>query len=99
MGASTRFHAVQDILAPLGYPDPMMAVRQQARRILLGRQSRYQALTFQFEAKWGCTLEQLRARYVARGIEDASADDGYLDWQWSADAVATIDAQLAVLES
>lgn len=99
MGASTRFHTVQDILASLGYPDPMMAARQQARMILLGRKSRYQALICQFEAKWGCTLEQMRARYVARGIEDASADDDYLDWQWSADAVATIDAQLAVLES
>ena len=99
MGASTRFHTVQGILASLGYPDPMTAARQQARMILLGRKSRYQALICRFEAKWGYTLEQLRARYMARGIEDASADDDYLDWQWYADAVATIDDQLAILES
>jgi len=49
------------------------------------------------EAKWDCTLEDLRARYIALGSEDFEADDDYLQWQWYADAVETVNAQLAVI--
>jgi len=65
--------------------------------ILLGRLARYQAAIRQLEAKWGCTLEDLRARYIAQGSEDFEADDDYLQWQWYADAIEAINAQLAVL--
>jgi len=49
------------------------------------------------ENKWGCTLEEMRQRYLARGSEDFDTDDDYVRWQWYADAIETIDAQLAVL--
>jgi len=65
--------------------------------ILLGRLARYQAAIRQLEVKWGCTLEELRTRYTAQGSEDFAADDDYLQWQWYADAVETVNAQLAAL--
>lgn len=49
------------------------------------------------EVKWGATLEELRARYTSQGKEDFAADDDYLQWQWYADAVETINAQLTAL--
>ena len=52
MKASTRTYTTEDILASLGYPDPLVAARQQARMILLGRLARYQAGIGQMEAKW-----------------------------------------------
>jgi hypothetical protein len=81
----------------LGYPDPLTAARQHARMILLGRLVCHQAAIRQLEVKWGCTLEDLRARYTAQGNEDFEADDDYLQWQWYADAVETVNAQLAVI--
>jgi hypothetical protein len=65
--------------------------------ILLGRQSRYEAALHQLEAKWGCTLEALQARYLAHGSEDFAADDDYLQGQWYADAARIIEAQLTTL--
>jgi len=65
--------------------------------ILLGRLARYQAAIRQLEVEWGCTLEDLRARYTAQGSEDFAADDDYLKWQWYADAVETINAQLVAI--
>jgi len=87
----------ESILASLGYPDPLVAARQHARMILLGRQARYQAAMRQMEAKWGCKLADLRARYLARAQEDFAADDDYLQWQWYADAAQAAESQLATL--
>jgi hypothetical protein len=97
MDASIKSYTTESILATLGYPDPLMAARQHARMILLGRLARYQAAIRELEVKWGCTLEDLRARYIAQGSEDFEADDDYLQWQWYADAVEAINAQLAVI--
>jgi hypothetical protein len=97
MPISVKSYTTESILASLGYPDPLVAARQHARMILLGRRARYQAAIQQLEAKWGCTLEELHARYTAQGSEDFEADDDYLQWQWYADAVETINAQLVAL--
>jgi hypothetical protein len=97
MSISVKSYTTESILASLGYSDPLAAARQHARMILLGRLARYQAAIRQLEAKWGCTLEELRARYTVHGSEDFAADDDYLQWQWYADAVETVNAQLAAL--
>lgn len=96
MSTSTHY-SVDSILKSLGYVDPMMAARQQARMILLGRHARYQAKIQQLESKWGLTLAQMRQKYQQEGVEDFAADDDYIQWQWYADAVAAIDLQLQVL--
>jgi len=88
---------IEGILATLGYPDPLAAARQQARMILLGRLARYQAAIQQLKARRGCTLEELCARYTAQGSEDSAVDDDYLQWQWYADAIEMVNAQLAVI--
>ena len=97
MYTSVESYTTESILASLGYPDPLAAARQHARMILLGRLARYQAAIRELEVKWGCTLEDLRARYTAQGSEDFEADDDYLQWQWYADAVETVNAQLAAI--
>ena len=97
MRTSTKSYTSESVLAALGYPDPLVAARQQARMILLGRLARYQAAIQQLESRWGCTLEELRARYTAQGSEDFAADDDYLQWQWYADAIETVKAQLSVV--
>jgi hypothetical protein len=97
METSAQLHTIEGILASLGYSDPMAAARQHARMILLGRLARYQAAIQELEARWDCTLEELRERYVARGSEDFQADDDYLQWQWYADAIQTISSQLAAI--
>jgi len=90
-------YTIEDILATLGYPDPLAAACQQARMILLGRLARYQVAVQQLEARWGCTLDELRARYTAQGSEDFAADDDYLQWQWYTDAIKTVNAQLTAI--
>ncbi len=97
MPTATQPYTTERILTSLGYPDPMAAARQQARMILLGRRSRYQAGIRKMESKWGCALAEMRQRYMARGSEDFDTDDDYVQWQWYVDAIKTIDAQLAVL--
>jgi len=97
MDISVKSYTTESILATLGYPDPLAAARQHARMILLGRLARYQAVIQELEAKWGCKLEDLRARYTVQGSEDFAADDDYLQWQWYADAVESINAQLAAI--
>jgi hypothetical protein len=97
MSTSVKSYTTESILASLGYPDPLVAARQHARMILLGRLARYQAAIRQLEVKWGCTLEELRARYTAQGSENFAADDDYLQWQWYTDTVETVNAQLAAL--
>jgi len=97
MCPSVNSYTVEGILASLGYPDPLIAARQQARMILLGRLARYQAAIRQLEVRWDCTLEELRARYTAQGSEDFAANDDYLQWQWYADASETVKAQLAAI--
>jgi hypothetical protein len=100
MQATTHTHqpyTLESVLVTLGYHDPLAAARQQARMMLLGRQARYQAAIQQFEARWGCSLDELRARYTAQGREDFESDDDYLDWQWHVDASETVEAQLAAI--
>jgi hypothetical protein len=96
MSASTRY-TVDSILKSLGYVDPMMAARQQARMILLGKKARYQTEIQQLESKWGLTLTQMQQKYQQEGVEDFIADDDYTQWQWYVDAIAAIDSQLEVL--
>lgn len=97
MQATATNYTTEAILATLGYSDPLAAARQQARMILLGRLTRFQAGVQQLERTWGCSLETMRARYEQPGQEDSDADDAYLEWQWYADVVETIQAQLAAL--
>ena len=81
----------------LGYPNPLAAARQQARMLLLGRLARFQAAIRQFEQIWGCTLDDMRTRYEQLGIEDSAVDDAYLEWKWYAEAVETVQEQLAAI--
>ncbi len=97
MHTLAKSYTTESVLTSLGYPDPLVAARQHARMMLLGRLARYQAAIRELEVKWGGTLEDLRARYTAQGSEDFEADDDYLQWQWCADAVETVNAQLAVI--
>jgi len=97
MAMAAKSYTVKGILASLGYSDPLVAARQHARMILLGRLARYEATIHQLEAKWGCSLEELRTRYTVFGDEDFAADDDYLQWQWYADAAETVKTQLAAL--
>lgn len=97
MQSSTKSYTAESILTALGYPDPLVAARQQARMILLGRLARYQAAVRQLENRWGCSLAELHARYMAQDQEDFAADDDYLEWQWYNDAIEIVKAQLAVI--
>jgi hypothetical protein len=90
-------YTVDSILKSLGYVDPMMAARQQARMILLGKKARYQAEIQKLASKWNLSLAQMRQKYEEEGVEDFAADDDYTQWQWCADAVDAIDSQLEVL--
>lgn len=90
-------YTAESILASLGYSDPLVAARQQARMILLGRQARYQAIMRQLEVRWGCTLDGMHTRYLAYDAEDFAVDDDYVQWQWYADAAQMIEAQLTAL--
>ncbi len=96
---TTAAYTTENILATLGYPDPLVAARQHARMILLGRQARYQAMMRRLETRWGCKLDELRARYLAHEREDFAADDDYVQWQWYADAAQAVEAQLTTLAS
>jgi hypothetical protein len=87
-------YTTEEVLESLGYSDPLVAARQQARMILLGRLSRYEAALQQLKARWDCTLDEMKARYQTTGEEDPAADDAYVEWQWYHDAIETIKAQL-----
>ncbi|MBL7162221.1 MAG: hypothetical protein ISS57_06420 [Anaerolineales bacterium] len=96
----SHIYTTEEVLKSLGYPDPLVAARQQARMILLGRLSRYEAALRQLKTQWDCSLDELRARYQVKGSEDSPADDAYIEWQWYADASETVKAQLnAISES
>ena len=88
---------IGDILKSLGYADPMLAARQQARMILLGRLARYQAAIQQMESKWGVSLIEMSRRYEQETAENFAIDDDYLEWKWFADAAAVVESQLAAL--
>lgn len=90
---------VDDILKSLGYPDPMMAARQQGRMVLYGRLARYQAAMQQLARKWGKSLAEMQQQYEQAGMEEFAADDDYVAWRWYDEAVQRIEAQLAALES
>lgn len=94
METSAKSYTTENVLTALGYPDPLVAARQQARMILLGRRSRYQTAIQQLEAQWRCSLEEMRARYTAEGNEDFAVDDDYLQWQWYSDALKIVESQL-----
>ena len=97
MQTTGKSYTTQSVLAALGYADPMDAARQQARMILLGRLSRYEAAIQLLQNKWGKTLAEMRARYTVPGDEDFTADDDYMEWQWYSDALDTIKAQLEAI--
>ena len=98
METATQIYTTQEVLTSLGYPDPLVAARQQARMILLGRIARYQAAIQRLEVRWKCTLDDMCARYIDDGDEDFAADDDYLEWQWYADAMKIVANQLAALK-
>ena len=99
MTISTQSEAVSsyttETILAFGYPIRWWPAT--CAHILLGCQARYQADIRQLQAKWGCTLEVLRTRYLDVGHEDFAADDDYLQWQWYADAAEQITSQLATL--
>ena len=97
MQAAVTKYTTESILAALGYPNPLAAARQQARMMLLGRLTRFQTVLQQFEQTWGCTLDEMRARYEQSGQENFQVDDAYLEWQWYADAVETTRSQLTTV--
>ena len=97
MEYATTNYTTEGILIALGYPDTLTAARQQARVMLLGRLARFQAAVQQYEQTWDCTLEDMRQRYEASGREDSEVDNTYLDWQWYADALDTVRAQLSAI--
>ncbi len=97
MSNLTKSDTTESILAALGYTDPLIAARQHARMILLGKLARYQAHLQQFEAHWNCSLAELRSRYEAQDEEIFEVDDAYLQWQWYHDAAARVTTQLEVL--
>jgi hypothetical protein len=94
METTVKPYTTESVLSNLGYADPLVAARQQARMILLGRRSRYQATIQQLEAQWRCSLDEMRARYLADGTEDFAVDDDYLQWQWFTDALDVVTDQL-----
>ncbi len=94
---SGKSYTTEEILTSLGYPDPLMAARQQARMILLGRRAHYQAVVAELKSHCRYTIEEMRARYLAPNIEESSTDDDYVELQWYLDALETVDAQLAAL--
>jgi len=95
----TTTYTVNTILESLGYADPMLAARQQARMQLLGRLARYQAHLQEFEQKWGVSLTEMRRRYERHNSEDFAVDDDYLQWQWYAEAAKTIESQLEIINA
>jgi hypothetical protein len=97
MKTLTNTDTSEKIIQSLGYRDPMDAARQQARMILLGRRSRYEAEIKKLEGKWRSSLDEMRARYQEIGNENFELDDDFLTWQWYEDAIEHIDSQLAVL--
>ena len=97
MSALPLSYTTEKIFKSLGYPDPLVAARQQARMILLGRRSRYQAEIQQLQAKWHCNLDEMRQKYQAQAHEDFAADEDYLSWQWYDDAIKAVDEQLDIL--
>ncbi len=90
-------YTTESILTSLGYADPLIAARQQARMILLGRLARYQAAIKQLESRQNFSLAELRERYETQNQEDFSVDNDYLEWQWYSDAIEKVKTQLAVI--
>ena len=93
----TSTYTTESILTSLGYADPLIAARQQARMILLGRLARYQAAIKQLESRQNFSLAELRERYETQNQEDFSVDNNYLEWQWYSDAIEKVKTQLAVI--
>lgn len=90
-------YTVESILKSLGYADPLTAASQQARMLLLGRLSRYQAAVSNLESKWKMSFAEMDARYKETHAEDFELDDAYTDWQWYLEAIESIHLQLKVL--
>lgn len=99
MQSTAKAFTAEQVITSLGYSDTMDAARQQARMILLGRLSRYEAAIRRLEAQWGSSLGEMKMKYEVRGKENAETDDSYLDWQWYSDAIETVNAQLATINN
>lgn len=65
------------------------------RATLLRRLAGFQTAVQRFEQTWGCSLDEMRQRYEMVGREDSEADDAYLEWQWYADAVESLQVEFA----
>ena len=81
MQTSTKSYTTGSVLAALGYPDPLVAARQQARMILLGRLARYQAAIQQLvsgTAPWrSCALvTQLRGAKILQPMMATCSGNG-----------------------
>lgn len=57
----TTSYTTESILISLGYADPLEAAPEQARMILLGRLTRYEARVLALKTQWGCTLTDMAA--------------------------------------
>ena len=88
---------VDCMLSSLGYSNPMDAARQQARMMLLGRFSRFQAIIQQIESRSTVSFEKMYESYLAQGNENWEQDEDFLEWQWYRDAIETIKGQLTIL--
>ena len=88
---------VQDVLTSLGFADPLVAARQQAQMILLGRLASYEAEVRQMEQKWGVPFEEIERRYNKVGYENPEVDDDYLTWRWFAEAAESVRSKLLVV--
>ena len=99
MAVATQLYTTQNILASLGYANPMRAAHEHAYMLLLGRLARYQVMIQQLASRWGCSLDELQQRYELQGAEDFAADDDYVEWQWYDNAIKVIQAQLVVIHS
>lgn len=97
MLAAAHTYQVERILSDLGFPDPLLAARQHARMILIGRLARYEAAMQHLASLWPGSIEDLQHAYQRQGQEDFAADDTYLEWKWYADAAEAVKAQLIIL--
>ncbi len=97
MSIQVESMTVQDVLTSLGFANPLVAARQQAQMILLGRLARYEAEVRQMEVKWGVPLAEMERRYNEVGYEDPEVDDDYLLWLWYTEAVESVQSKLLVV--
>jgi hypothetical protein len=76
---------------------PVIPTSDQKRTAILARKAYYLAAIAELEARWHSTIEEMRARYLARDVEESSVDDEYVEWQWYKKAIEAVDVKLAAL--